>query len=180
MIRLTGKYAFFYTEWPSNFYKTHFKWRAFGEEHDFFCTEQAFMWAKAKYFNDNDIAVKILLEQDNPMVCKQLGRQVRKYVDSWWSLVRYGFMRDVNYEKYVQDLALRTKLLDFKFDNKIFVEASPKDIIWGIGLAQDDPGIANESNWHGQNLLGKVITQVRDEIIHDFGRNKLMEKDNAH
>lgn len=27
----------------------------------------------------------------------------------------------------------------------------------------------DESNWHGQNLLGKVITQVRIEIIHDFG-----------
>ena len=52
MIKITDKYAFFYTEWPSNFMKTSFIWEAFGEKHKFFCTEQAFIWAKAKYFND--------------------------------------------------------------------------------------------------------------------------------
>ena len=50
MIKLTDKHAFFYTEWPSNFWRTKFTWKAFGEEHEFFCTEHAFMWAKAKIF----------------------------------------------------------------------------------------------------------------------------------
>ena len=169
MIKITDKYAFFYTEWPSNFKETAFTWEAFGEKQKFFCTEQAFMWAKAKYFNDQEIADKILLEQKSPMVCKQLGRIVKNYNDKKWNLVRYSFMHDVNYEKYKQDLMLRAKLLNNQFDNKIFVEASPTDRIWGIGLAQDDPNINDDSNWHGQNLLGKVITQVRAEIIHDFG-----------
>ena len=30
MIRLTDKHAFFYTEWPSNFWHTNFTWKAFG------------------------------------------------------------------------------------------------------------------------------------------------------
>ena len=57
---------------------------------------------------------------------------------------------------------LREKLLDPKFDGKTFVEASPYDRIWGVGLAQDDPAIDDERNWKGRNLLGKAITEVRD------------------
>lgn len=169
MIRLTDKYAFFYTEWPSNFYKTSFEWEAFGEKNRFFCTEQAFMWAKAKYFGDQETADNILLEKSSPMVCKQLGRLVKNYDDKKWSLVRYSFMHDVNYEKYKQDMSLRAKLIDKPFDGKTFVEASPTDKIWGVGLAQSNPQIVDEKNWKGQNLLGKVVTQVRAEIIHDFG-----------
>lgn len=170
MIRLVSKYAFFYTEWPSNFYRTHFTWEAFGEKHDFFCTEQAFMWTKAKYFNDEEIASRILVA-DTPMDCKQLGRIVKGYDDKKWDLVRYSLMHDANYEKYKQDLKLRAKLIDPKFDGKMFVEASPTDRIWGIGRAIEDPAIEDESKWCGKNLLGKVITQVRAEIIHDFGAN---------
>ena len=164
MIRLTDKHAFFYTEWPSNFWRTKFTWKAFGEEHEFFCTEQAFMWAKAKYFGDNDSAARIL-EADDPLKCKQLGRLVKGYDDKQWSLVRYSFMRDVNFEKYSQDTKLKEKLLDSAFDGKEFVEASPTDRIWGIGFAQVDAP-DDESQWLGQNLLGKVLTQVRAEILY--------------
>lgn len=165
MIRLTDKHAFFYTEWPSNFRRTKFTWKAFGEENKFFCTEQAFMWAKAKYFGDNDSAAKIL-EADDPMKCKNLGRLVKNYDDKQWNLVRYSFMHDCNYEKYIQDTELKEKLLDPAFDGKDFVEASPTDRNWGIGFCQVDAP-DDESKWLGKNLLGKVITQVRAEILHD-------------
>lgn len=168
MIKCTDKYAIFYTEWPSNFRKTHFKWSAFGEEHDFFCTEQAFMWAKAKYFGDEDVAKAILSETSDPMTCKHLGRMVSNYNDKKWDLVRYSFMYDVNMCKYTQDKELQAKLLDKRFDGRTFVEASPTDRIWGVGLAQNDNRIEDPTNWKGQNLLGKVITHVRETIIHDL------------
>lgn len=163
MIRLTDKHAFFYTEWPSNFYQTKFVWHAFGEENEFYCTEQAFMWAKAKYFGDEEIAKRILVAE-TPMDCKQLGRIVKGYDDKHWNLVRYSFMHDVNFEKYSQDFKLKARLLDEDFDGKTFVEASPTDRIWGIGFAQVDAP-DDESKWQGQNLLGKVITQVRKELL---------------
>ena len=165
MIKVTSKHAIFYTEWPSNFWKTDFEWEAFGEKHRFFCTEQAFMWAKAKTFGDEEIAKAILAEKSDPMTCKSLGRAVNGYDDKTWDKVRYGFMHDVNYAKYTQDLVLKAKLLDPKFNGKTFVEASPIDRIWGIGLAQDDKNADNEKKWRGQNLLGKAITQVRNEIL---------------
>ena len=165
MIKCTDKFAFFYTEWPSNFCTTHFKWKAFNEEHDFFCTEQAFMWAKAKFFKDEDIAKKILAEEIEPMVCKALGRQVSNYDDKEWDKVRYEMMLKPNIERFWQDLVLQKKLIDPKFDGLTFVEASPSDKIWGVGLKMDDPRIVDERNWLGKNLLGKVITEARVEIL---------------
>ncbi len=163
MIRLTDKHAFFYTEWPSNFYPAKFTWKAFGEEHEFYCTEQAFMWAKAKNFSDEEIARRILIA-DSPADCKQLGRIVKGYIDKHWSLVRYNHMYNVNFQKYSQNAELKAKLLDPAFDGKTFVEASPTDRIWGIGFALADAP-DNESKWQGQNLLGKVITQVRKALL---------------
>ena len=167
MIKCTDKYAIFYTEWPSNFKATSFEWEAFGEKNKFFCTEQAFMWAKAKYFGDETSASKIILANTS-MECKMLGRLVKNYDDAKWNLVRYSFMYDVNMCKYTQDKELQAKLLDKQFDGKTFVEASPTDRIWGVGLAQNDNRIEDPTNWKGQNLLGKVITQVRETIIHDL------------
>lgn len=160
MIRVTDKYAFFYVEWPSNFAKADFEWEYAGEKHRFFCTEQAFMWAKAMKFGDRSAAAKILAA-DTPPLCKAYGREVENYVEGEWEAVRYGIMRDVNLEKYRQNPGLREKLLDPKFDGKTFVEASPYDRIWGVGFRQDDPAIDDERNWKGRNLLGKAITEVR-------------------
>ena len=165
-MKITDKYIFFYTEWPSNFCPAKFIWKAFGEKHEFFCTEQAFMWAKAKYFSNEEIASRIL-DATTPMDCKQLGRIVKGYDDKQWNLVRYSFMYDVNFEKYSQNASLREKLLDPKFDGKTFAEASPTDCIWGIGRSEDDPLIDNEKKWRGQNLLGRVLTQVREKLAHD-------------
>lgn len=164
---ITDKHVFFYTNWLSNFYKTKFEWTAFSETHEFFCTEQAFMWAKAMYFYDRDTAQKILEVKDNPMACKKLGRLVKGYNDVRWAAVRESFMYEVNCCKYSQDNVLKAKILDPRFEGKTFVEASPIDTIWGIGRGLDYPDIDDESTWSGTNLLGKVLTDVREVVKFD-------------
>lgn len=44
------------------------------------------------------------------------------------------------------------------------VEASPFDRIWGIGLAATNPKANNRKTWRGRNLLGQILTQVREEL----------------
>jgi ribA/ribD-fused uncharacterized protein len=55
---------------------------------------------------------------------------------------------------------LKEKLLET--GDKILVEASPIDLIWGVGLHEDDDKILDEANWKGENRLGKVLMKVRD------------------
>lgn len=48
---------------------------------------------------------------------------------------------------------------------KILVEASPLDRVWGIGLDKEDQSAWNEATWDGKNLLGFILTEVRDELM---------------
>lgn len=69
-------------------------------------------------------------------------------------------MYEGNVLKFQQNPELKQKLLDT--GDKVFVEASPKDKIWGIGLGEKRARETAEhrTRW-GLNLLGKVLGQVR-------------------
>jgi ribA/ribD-fused uncharacterized protein len=162
--RVTDKYVLFYGSFLSNFSRCKFTWEYMGKSHEFFCTEQAFMWAKARLFNDPIMSKAILAEKDDPLECKHCGRWVQGYDDAKWAEVRYKIMRDVNFAKYSQYEPFRDKILNPEFDGKTFVEASPSDGIWGIRMCIADKGVLDERNWNGQNLLGKAITEVREKI----------------
>jgi ribA/ribD-fused uncharacterized protein len=49
--------------------------------------------------------------------------------------------------------------------NRIIVEASPVDRIWGVGLAADNPEIIDPNKWNGLNLLGYALMEVRDRLL---------------
>ena len=52
---------------------------------------------------------------------------------------------------------------------KLLVEASPYDRIWGIGLDRYQEEAWSESTWRGLNLLGYILTDVRNELMKDDG-----------
>lgn len=122
-------------------------------------TEQAFMWQKANFFRDNKIT-QLAGTETNPREVKKLGRMVAKYDDKLWTTVKFGYMVYVNYLKFKQNAY--DGLVLITTGNKILVEASPYDCIWGVGLGQDDDLILDEKNWKGQNLLGKALMEVRN------------------
>ena len=48
--------------------------------------------------------------------------------------------------------------------DRVLVEASPLDRVWGIGLAVDDEAAASPARWRGRNLLGFALMEVRDRL----------------
>ena len=123
--------------------------------------EQFMMYQKAQLFEDYATAKKIL-ENSNPRTAKKLGRKVKNFNENIWVQHREKIVEEGNILKFSQNKYLKNELLKLK--DKTFVEASPYDKIWGIGLSYDNPLIYNEENWKGLNLLGKIITEVANKI----------------
>ncbi len=122
------------------------------------CCEQYMMYHKALIFGDDEIAERILAEKD-PAEQQKLGRQVRGYRSDLWDEHRFRIVWQGNFLKFTQQDDLRDRLL--ATGNRILAEASPYDLIWGVGFAAKDEAILNRDNWKGLNLLGKVLTSVR-------------------
>lgn len=160
-MKVTDKYVLFWGTIFSNFAITPYK---SSDNIEFFCTEQEFMYRKAMLFEDYDIADKILKATD-PKIVKKLGRQVKNFDDKVWSDIRYDVMYSACRSKFTQNKEANKALLSYP--DKEFVEASPYDIIWGIGLSEADCRAADSSKWRGQNLLGKVLTNLRNELVNE-------------
>ncbi len=137
--------------------------------HVFTSSEQLFMYFKASYFEDEEIVDKIL-KSTTPKEAKKLGRKVRGFDEEKWSKMKRLFMKTAVYNKFKQNTPLTCKLLHPDLRNKIFVEASPYDKIWGIGVGWNDPDLLTKE-W-GQNLLGEIIGEVRDELLKEYGYEK--------
>lgn len=155
-MRTTEKYVFFWgnNDIYSNFYYSPFKHQ--GEV--FKWSEQAIMYRKAKLFGSENIAKKILLAQ-TPKECKSLGRSKQiPFKQDIWDKEKENLYKEVLIDKF-SNLLLQKQLLDT--GNKQLVEASPFDKIWGIKMGENDPGVENPKNWKGQNLLGKVLEDVK-------------------
>lgn len=130
--------------------------------HTFSNSEQLFMYMKAKFFGDEPIAARIVTLGQDPETSKDLGRQVRNYDESKWSEVRREKMFEACLLKFQSDEKLEMQLLDT--GDKIIVEGTPFDPIWGVKIKWDDDRILDEKNWNGQNLLGQVLMDVRENL----------------
>jgi len=51
-----------------------------------------------------------------------------------------------------------------KTQNTLLVEAARADLVWGIGLDTKTAKNTPESEWKGLNLLGKLLTEIREEF----------------
>jgi len=77
-----------------------------------------------------------------------------------------------NFHKFSQNENLATFLKNTK--QRILVEASPVDNIWGIGLAADNDDVYSPYLWKGLNLLGYALMETRD-ILGKTGELKLLK-----
>ncbi len=152
-------YTFFFTE--ASPFSQWFRCSFTDGGNTFNCAEQFMMHGKAVLFDDAEVAEKILTAA-HPRDHTALGRKAKSFDDKVWKRSREQIVLAGNRAKFSQNPELKELLLATKGTE--LVEASPYDKIWGIGLAASDPRAHDPSQWKGQNLLGRILTQLREEL----------------
>ena len=125
------------------------------------------MYHKALLFNDHEIAHAIALEPE-PSQQKALGRKVKGFDAQKWKEKREQIVEEGNWWKFTQpkeEGRLGSMLLET--GDRLLVEASPYDRIWGIGYGAENAE-GNRGAW-GENLLGKALMRVRDRVRAEAG-----------
>ena len=128
----------------------------------YFSAEHYMMAEKARLFNDIENLDNII-NSKSPAHAKQFGREVRGFIEEKWINNRFEIVKNGSIAKFGQNNDLKEYLLSTK--NRILVEASPVDSIWGIGLSKDSENCNNPLKWRGLNLLGFALMEARDELM---------------
>ncbi|MEU8958299.1 NADAR family protein [Streptomyces sp. NPDC048518] len=123
--------------------------------------EHWMMAAKARLFGDAD-AEHAARTARTPAEAKKAGRLVRDFDEATWARERYGIVVEGSVHKFTSDPALGAFLRGT--GSRVLVEASPLDRVWGVGLAADDPRIADPARWLGPNLLGFALMEARGRM----------------
>jgi len=127
----------------------------------FNCNEQYMMYKKAELFKD-DYALDKIMKSSVPSDQKFLGRKVKNFDKDKWEEISRDVVYEANYAKFTQNKDCYDELM--KSGDKVIVEASPTDLIWGVGLWATDSEILDENNWRGTNWLGEAIMKVRKKL----------------
>lgn len=127
-----------------------------------YATAEHYMMAqKAKLFADEEHFAKIIASI-HPNEAKKFGRLVKNYDAAIWEQHRFEIVVEGNIAKFSQHEDLKNYLLGT--GERVLVEASPVDQIWGTGLAEGHANANRPEKWQGLNLLGFALMQVRQRL----------------
>ncbi|MFJ9716292.1 NADAR family protein [Streptomyces sp. NPDC101213] len=135
--------------WPSPFTVAGVEYRT---------AEHWMMAGKARLFGDAE-AERRVLAAGHPSEAKKAGRLVRGFDEAVWERERFRIVVEGSVHKFGAHPELRGYLLGT--GERVLVEASPVDRVWGIGLAADDAAAADPERWRGLNLLGFALMEAR-------------------
>ncbi len=141
----------------SNWYPAQFRLEGI----EYKTTEHYMMSEKARLFGDEKIQ-KQILQARTPAEAKSLGRKVSCFVEDIWHKHRFEIVVRGNTGKFSQNGKLGEFLVHT--GNRVLVEASPNDRIWGIGMGKNHQDREKPEEWNGLNLLGFALMEVREKL----------------
>jgi ribA/ribD-fused uncharacterized protein len=124
--------------------------------------EHWMMAGKARLFGDEEALHKIVA-MATPEEAKKSGRLIKNFDPAVWDEHKYALVVAGNFYKFNQHAELKTFLL--ATGDQVLVEASPSDMIWGIGIAGSNSAAKDPKSWEGENLLGFALMEVRKNLI---------------
>lgn len=123
------------------------------------------MARKAALFGDR-VNFEKIIQADRYEDLKMLSRGIKHFDESVWREWKYEIVKEGNFHKFNQNKKLKAYLLSTT--DRVLVEASPCDRVWGIGLPEESKYISDPYSWNGLNLLGFALMEVRDYFLDDF------------
>jgi ribA/ribD-fused uncharacterized protein len=145
-------------------------------------SEHAYMAAKARYFQRNDLLEAVRTIQSPKWLKSTFTQDFRLKQQAHpstpmgraWEKAKPEFMKDIVNQKFAENPAARDVLL--RTGDQYLVEASPRDKYWGIGMSPEDSKIqlGPENAAYGENRLGRILMNARDELLErHFGAEEL-------
>lgn len=142
----------------SNWYPAEFQYAG----KTFTNSEQFMMFHKVSMFHRHDLAEQIMNTVD-PAKCKKIaGQRFPEYNDYIWNRTCRTIVKRGVYAKFQQNQDILQILLST--GNALLAECSPYDRKWGIGIDISDPARFDILKWQGDNYLGVILMQVREEL----------------
>ena len=119
-----------------------------------------------------------VMSTSNPKLCKILGRLVKEFDDKLWTVVARDIVTRGLYLKFSQNFDLWQQLAA-DGTRRQFVECSPRDQRWGVGLGIKNPKCLKPNQWKGQNWLGECLNRtwqcldagIEPKLLEYFGSN---------
>ena len=124
------------------------------------CVEQCYLQQKSLFFGD-EISAHSIMKSEHAQRMKSISHRIKGVDESKWMKSARGVMRKACQMKFTQNADLREKLLKTKGD---LVEANGRDCYFSCGLSLSDPNILDKSTWCGENILGQILTQLRNDL----------------
>ena len=146
----------------SQWWPCHFEAEGVG----YTCAEQYMMAQKAVLFGDEEV-LREIMNAGHPKQFKALGRKISGFKQDIWDNSCRDIVTAGNVAKFSQNSELGDYLINTK--ERVLVEASPYDKIWGIGMGKDNPKCENPSLWNGTNYLGFCLMEARDILRGERG-----------
>ena len=140
----------------SNFHMASFTLH--GNTYD--CVERYLQMAKAQYAEKPHEVVKIK-EAAGPVQCKGIGDAITVDNEDEWLAEAKRVTYQACRAKFTQNDHCKQVLLATGQD--ALAEAGPNQV-WGIGLRINDDNAYDKCKWNGQNVLGELLTQLRNEL----------------
>jgi ribA/ribD-fused uncharacterized protein len=144
-------------------FSNHYQCQFIVDNVQYTTSEQYYAVQKARFHGCHDVAENIMkMTHPGAMKSAANGRNLPGFNSEKWRQVAGKIMAIGCYQKFSQNYKLREILLDT--GHRELVEASPFDRVWGIGIAMDNPHIRDRRLWRGDNLLGTILSKLREKL----------------